>query len=71
QVVPGSPAAQAGINNGDRITAFAGKPVSSGFGLGDLSPYTQGSRPFTVTVAHAGASKTITLTPRKLLPAAQ
>ncbi|MGB6413206.1 MAG: aspartyl protease family protein [Candidatus Cybelea sp.] len=71
QVVPGSPAAQAGITIGDRITAFAGKPVSSGFGLGDLSPYTQGSRPFTVTVAHAGASKTITLTPRKLLPAAQ
>ena len=38
QVVPGSPAAQAGITIGDRITAFAGKPVSSGFGLGDLVP---------------------------------
>ncbi len=71
QVVQGSPAAQAGITIGDRITAFAGKPVSSGFGLGDLSPYTQGSRPFTVTIVHGGASKTIMLTPRKLLPAPQ
>ena len=45
QVVPGSPAAEAGITIGDRITAFAGKLVSSGFGLGDLFPYTRGTGP--------------------------
>ena len=70
QVVQGSPAAQAGITIGDRITAFAGRPVSSGLGLGDLFPYLRGSRPFSVTIAHAGANKTIMLIPRKLLPAA-
>ncbi|HEX3368181.1 MAG TPA: PDZ domain-containing protein, partial [Candidatus Cybelea sp.] len=71
QVVPGSPAAQAGIAAGDRITAFAGNRVASGLGFGDFFPYSQGSQPFTVTVARGAASRTVTLTPRKLLPPPQ
>jgi hypothetical protein len=70
-VVPDSPAANAGIAAGDRITAFAGHQVSSGFGLGDFYPRSQGNKPFTVTVARAGTSRTVTLTPRKLLPPPQ
>lgn len=71
QVVPGSPAADAGIAADDRLTAFAGNQVSSGFGLGDFFPYSEGSKPFTVTVARNGTSRTVTLTPRELLPPPQ
>jgi hypothetical protein len=71
RVVPGSPAAQAGIAAGDRITAFAGNRVSAGFGSGDFFPYSQGSKPFTVTVARGSASRTVTLKPRLLLPPPQ
>jgi hypothetical protein len=70
-VVPDSPAANAGIVAGDRITAFAGQQVSSGVGFGDFLPYSQGSKPFTVTVARGGTSRTVTLTPRRLLPPPQ
>jgi S1-C subfamily serine protease len=71
QVAPGSPAAHAGIAVGDRITAFAGNQVAAGFGLGDLSPYSTGNAPFTVTLDRAGVDRTVTLTPRNLLPAPQ
>jgi S1-C subfamily serine protease len=71
QVVPGSPAAKAGIAIGDRITAFAGKQVAAGFGLGDFSPYYTGNAPFTLTLDRAGAVRTVTLTPRNLLPPPQ
>jgi hypothetical protein len=71
EIVPGSPAADAGIATGDRITAFAGNQVAAGFGLGDLTPYSTGNAPFTVTVNRAGAGRTVTLTPRNLLPPAQ
>jgi PDZ domain/Aspartyl protease len=71
KVVPGSPASDAGIAPGDRITAFAGQEVSSGFGLGDIYPYNTGAAPFAVTVSRAGVSRTLTLTPRVLLPPAQ
>jgi hypothetical protein len=71
QVVPGSPAANAGIAIGDRITAFAGNQVAAGFGLGDLSPYSTGSAPFVVTVNRAGIGRTVTLTPHNLLPLPQ
>lgn len=70
-VIAGSPAAIAGIAVGDRITAFAGKNVSSGLGLGDLSPYLTRGSPFTLTFARAGVSKTATLKPRKLLSPGQ
>jgi Aspartyl protease/PDZ domain len=70
-VVPSGPAADAGIETGDRITAFAGNRISSGFGLGDLYPYVTGNAPFTVTILRAGASRTVTLRPRNLLPPAQ
>ncbi len=71
QVVPGSPAAAAGISAGDRIVAFAGKQVSSGLGLGDMYPYNTGTKPFTVTVARGNVHETVTLTPRYLFPAPQ
>ncbi len=71
QVIPGSPAANAGIAKGDRITAFAGRRVSSGYGPGDLYPYSTGNAPFTLTVVSAGVSRTVTLTPRRLLPPPQ
>jgi hypothetical protein len=70
-VVPDSPAANAGIAAGDRITVFAGHRVSSGFGLGDFRPYSQGNKPFMVTASRAGTSRTVTLTPRRLLPPPQ
>jgi hypothetical protein len=70
-VVPGSPAANAGIAIGDRITAFAGNQVAAGFGLGDLSPYSTGRAPFTVTVDRAGVGRTVRLMPRNLLPPPQ
>jgi hypothetical protein len=70
-VIPSSPAADAGIVAGDRITAFAGNSVSSGFGLGDLYLYLTGNTPFALTIDHGGTSKTVTLTPRTLLPTAQ
>ncbi len=70
-VVPGSPAANAGIATGDRITAVTGTPVTSGLGLGDSRSYLSGNAPFAVTTERAGTSKTVTLTPRDLLPPAQ
>lgn len=71
QVIPGSPAANAGIEVGDRITTFAGNEVATGFGGGDLIPYTTGNAPFTITYDRGGTSHTVTLTPRYLLPSPQ
>ena len=71
EVVASSPASEAGIVAGDRILAFAGKVVAKGFGLGDIAPFVTGLRPFTLTIGHAGATRTVTLTPRALLTAAQ
>ena len=71
QVAPGGPAANAGIAAGDRITAFAGNQVAAGFGLGDLWPHSTGNASFTVTVDRAGVGRTVTLTPRNLLPPPQ
>jgi hypothetical protein len=71
RVVPGSPASQAGIVAGDRITAFAGKQLASGYGGGDFYPYATGRAPFKLTVVHAGASRSVTLVPRTLLPTPQ
>ncbi|MBV8150545.1 MAG: aspartyl protease family protein [Candidatus Eremiobacteraeota bacterium] len=70
-VVPGSPAAGAGVEKGDRIVAVAGTPVSSGLGLGDMRPYLIGNAPFTLTLAHGATTKTVTLAPRDILPAPQ
>jgi len=71
RVVPDSPAAGAGITAGDRITAFAGKAVSAGYGMGDFYPYETGNKPLTLTVTAAGVSRTVTIVPRELLPPAQ
>lgn len=70
-VVPNGPAAKAGIKPGDHITAFAGKKVSDGYGVGDVQPYLSGKNPFSVTFSRAGASQTVTITPRSLLPTPQ
>lgn len=71
RVVPASPAAEAGIAAGDRITVFAGKRVAAGYGGGDLRAYTTGTRPFTVTVVRAGVTRNARVTPRYLLPPPQ
>lgn len=71
RVVPRSPAAQAGIAADDRITAFAGKEVSSGYAFGDFYPYATGTAPFMLTFVHDGASRSATLAPRTLLPPPQ
>jgi Aspartyl protease/PDZ domain len=70
-VVAGSPAAGAGVESGDRITAFGRNAVSSGFGLGDLRPFLSGNKPFTLTIVRDGATRTVTIVPRAMLPAPQ
>ena len=70
-VVPNSPGATAGIAPGDQITAFDGKSVSAGYGLGDLHTYVTGTAPFSVTYTHDSASRTVTIVPQLLLPPAQ
>lgn len=72
-VVANSPASEAGIAAGDRITAVNGTPVSSGLGLGDFRPLTRGTAPFTVTLQRSADSspRTVTITPRDILPPPQ
>jgi hypothetical protein len=71
QVVPHSAAAEAGIVAGDRIVAFDGKLVKSGYGTGDLSPLLVGTRPFTLTIERGGSTTTVRITPHALITTAQ
>ena len=71
QVVPNSAAAQAGIVAGDRIVAFNGKPVKSGYGLGDFAPLLVGSQPFSLTIARGATTTTVRVTPHALVTTAQ
>lgn len=70
-VVPNSPAAAAGIAAGDKITGVNDTAVSSGLGLGDLRKFTRGEAPFTLTFERDSQSRTVTITPRSMLPAPQ
>jgi hypothetical protein len=69
-VVPGSPAAQAGLVPGTIITAINGTSIARAhLGLDDVQPFTTGARPYTLTVRANGAAQTLMIRPRTLLPA--
>ncbi|MHB0948663.1 MAG: RIP metalloprotease RseP [Gemmatimonadaceae bacterium] len=62
-VLPGFPAAAAGLQAGDSIVALNGVPVRSWTEMLDtVSAY--GGRPLTVEVARGGARRTLTVTPK-------
>jgi hypothetical protein len=68
-VVPGSPAAQAGLVPGTIITAVNGTSIARAhLGLDDIQPFTAGTRTYTLTVRASGAEQTLTIHPRNLLP---
>ncbi|MFM7205189.1 MAG: site-2 protease family protein [Planctomycetaceae bacterium] len=63
-VQDGSPAAAAGVQSGERLTAIDGEPVGDPFTLDDRLRGRAGS-PVTLTLAAAGgAERTVTVTPR-------
>jgi hypothetical protein len=68
-VVPGSPAALAGITTGTRITALDGTSVRDAkLGVDNVSPFVHGARPYTLTIVPpGGAAATVTIHPRVLL----
>ena len=63
-LAPDMPAAQAGLQQGDRILQIGDQPISSWY---DLKGVIQeiGSQPVTVTYARNGQSSEVTLTPRQ------
>ena len=71
QVVPDSAAAVAGIVAGDRIVAFDGKPVKSGYGLGDLAPLLVGMKAFTLTIERGATTTIVRVVPHTLITTAQ
>jgi hypothetical protein len=69
-IVPGGPAAQAGLAVGDRIVAVAGRNVAAArLGLDDLRGLRRGTKPYTVTIANGATQRTVTISPRALVPA--
>jgi hypothetical protein len=68
-VVPGSPAAVAGVTAGTRVTALDGTSVGGAkLGAGNISPFVRGTRPYTLTIVPpGGAPATVTIHPRVLL----
>jgi len=62
QVVPGRPAARAGIEPGDTITEVAGKPVTQWYDLVERLQ-TSGGEPLAVEVARGGRRLTVEVTP--------
>jgi hypothetical protein len=69
-IVPGAPAAQSGLQAGDRIVAVNGHSVArEQLGTDDLRPYIIGGPAFTLTTqAKDGSQRTLALHPRDLLP---
>ncbi len=68
-VVPGSPAADAGVTAGTRIIALNGTSVGGAkLGAGNVSPFVRGVLPYTLTIVPpGGAATTVTIHPRVLL----
>jgi regulator of sigma E protease len=62
EVLPGRPAARAGIAAGDTIVALNGKPVGQWYDVLDLLER-NGGTPVTVTVGRTGGRQTLTVTP--------
>jgi regulator of sigma E protease len=62
QVVPGRPAARAGVQPGDTITAIAGQPVTEWYDLLELLQKS-GGKPITVEVARGGRRLSYDITP--------
>ena len=62
RVVPGSPAASAGLKAGDVITAIGGKAITSSDDLTAAVSAHAPSDKVTVTITRSGSSKTIDVT---------
>ena len=62
QVLPGRPAAQAGIQPGDTVTAVGGRPVRQWYDLVELLQ-TNGGRPLSIEVARGSRHLTYDVTP--------
>ena len=67
QVMPDSPAAQAGIKPGDAIVAFGGQTINQAEQLPGLSQSSLG-KPTSIELRRDGQTSTITLTPRTSWP---
>ena len=61
-VLPKSPAAEAGVQPGDRITQFADKPVSASRDLYPLAARITGGKTVRITVRRGEETKMLTLT---------
>ncbi len=59
EVTPGGPAAEAGIERGDVITAFAGTPITDAHELPALVARTPVGKTVEVTVLRGGQEETI------------
>jgi regulator of sigma E protease len=62
QVIPGRPAARAGVQPGDTIKAIDGRPVSQWYDLLDVLEH-NGPRPIALEVARAAGRQQLRLTP--------
>jgi S1-C subfamily serine protease len=68
-VVPGSPAAEAGLVTGATIVAVSGASIAgSRLGLDDVQKLTTGTRPYTLTVRTGDSDREATIHPRDILP---
>jgi hypothetical protein len=70
-VVPGAPAAQAGLETGATIVAVNGTSIAAAhLGLDDVQALTTGTQPYTITVRSGGSDRVLTIHPRDILPRA-
>jgi len=65
-VVPGSPAAEAGVQELDVITAFDGQPVTGTRGLQEVVERSEVGKPHTLTVLRDGRQVTLTVAVKPL-----